>query len=236
MQPGNADPGVVEGVFTARVWGLRVLVRWLEVRGVWPCPGLRHPVDRGGQPGSWVVPEVLEGWGRDPGPRGEEGGTGRGRGGTGAWGGREASRGRTGVRPCAWHYLGDLSECSDSLWCCDSELPCPRGISACFLPCGSATSVRARGLQVRGGRKNASHRPPTPCHSFQPVCLSPHPVPSFARVPCRLWSESGSPGPKFRWSHRGKWHVGVCPGGGGDEGSVERWGDEWKLLFSPHLA
>lgn len=56
--------------------------------------------------------------------------------------------------------------------CCDSELPCPRGIAACFLPCSSATSVRARGLQVRGGRENASHRPPTPCHSFQPVCLS----------------------------------------------------------------
>ena len=120
MQLGKAGPGVVEEVFTARVWGLRALVRWLEVRWVWPCPGLRHPGDRGGQQGGWAsqnVPEVVEGWGRDPGPRGEERAMGRGCGGTGAWGGREAGCGcgHTGVRPCARHYLGDLSECSDGL-------------------------------------------------------------------------------------------------------------------------
>jgi len=58
--------------------------------------------------------------------------------------------------------------------CCDSELPCPRGTAACFLPRGSATSVQARGLQVSRGRENASHRTPSPAprHSFQPVCLS----------------------------------------------------------------
>ena len=56
-------------------------------------------------------------------------------------------------------YLDDRTQCSDSRRphsLGDSALPGLRGIAAFLLSCSSATSVRARGLQVGGGHMDDS--------------------------------------------------------------------------------
>lgn len=107
--------------------------------------------------------------------------------------------------------------------CCDSELA-RVALRLAFFPVAAPPLCGPEVCRSAEVARTPHTAPPLAIASSLSVCLSPHPVPSFARVPCRLRSESGSLRPRFRWSHHGKWHVGVCPGEGGDEGSVEGWG------------
>ena len=110
---------MVEEVFTARVWGLRALVCWLEVRWVWPCPGLRHPRDRGGQQGGWATQKSQRRWRDGAGILAPEGKKGEREGAASELVpgevGRLAAVAAAQVSGSARHYLGDLSECSDGL-------------------------------------------------------------------------------------------------------------------------
>lgn len=133
--------------------------------------GQRWPTRRLGES---EVPEAVEGWGRDPGPRGEEGGTGRGCGGTGAWGGWEAGRGRSRPHRCqvvlgtTWVTSASVQTASGP--CCDSELA-RVALRLAFFP---AAAPPLCGPEVCRSAEVARtpHTAPPPRHSFQPVCLS----------------------------------------------------------------
>lgn len=208
-------PGVVEEVFTARVWGLRALIRWLEVRWVWRALGSGVQGTEGASKEAGRVRSPRGGGGMGPGSwpqRGEKGGTGRGCGGTGAWGGWGGGWPRSRPHRCQV-VLGTTWVTSAS------ERPPVRAVTqslpawhrGLFFPaaaphlCGPEVCRSAEVLRT-------PHTAPLAIASSLSVCLSPHPVPSFARVPCRFAVTGGSLRPRFRWSHRGKWHVGVCPG------------------------